>query len=203
MAGEAFWHPVGGSLDDLTDVDVSTSAPLDGQVLVYDDASGLWVPGSVSGGTGSAWERVHVADVKASGTNGGTFTAAAWQTRTLNTVYANDVTGASLSSNEVTLPAGTYDVEASCPAFRVNYHQARLWDVTNGALLLPGTPSYQGTTDGSTLSLVRGRITLAGSTVVRLEHYCTSTKASDGFGFANAGPGISPVYSSLVLTKVA
>lgn len=49
------WLPVPGSggasdLDDLTDVDTTTSAPTDGQALVYDSASGLWAPSTVSSG---------------------------------------------------------------------------------------------------------------------------------------------------------
>jgi hypothetical protein len=49
------WIPSPGASDltDLSDVDVVTTAPTDGQALVYDDASGLWVPGSVSGGGSS------------------------------------------------------------------------------------------------------------------------------------------------------
>lgn len=45
----------GGSttLDGLTDVDTSSTPPTDGQALVFDNASSLWKPGSVSGGTSS------------------------------------------------------------------------------------------------------------------------------------------------------
>lgn len=35
------------ALDDLTDVDTNTAPPTDGQALVYDDASGQWIPGTV------------------------------------------------------------------------------------------------------------------------------------------------------------
>lgn len=38
------------NLNSLSDVDVSTSLPLDGDVLLYDGLQGLWVPGVVSGG---------------------------------------------------------------------------------------------------------------------------------------------------------
>ena len=44
-------------LDDLTDVDTTTNAPTDGQALVYDSGSSLWVPGDVSGGGGSSTGR--------------------------------------------------------------------------------------------------------------------------------------------------
>lgn len=36
------------ALDNLTDVDTSTTAPTAGQSLVFDDASGQWVPGSLA-----------------------------------------------------------------------------------------------------------------------------------------------------------
>lgn len=39
------------ALDDLTDVDTSTASPTDGQALVYDDASGQWIPGTVQSGS--------------------------------------------------------------------------------------------------------------------------------------------------------
>jgi hypothetical protein len=46
------------SLDDLNDVDTSTTPPTDQQALLYDDASGLWIPGDVAAGGGgsSEWE---------------------------------------------------------------------------------------------------------------------------------------------------
>lgn len=40
------------TLDALTDVDTSTTAPTDGQALVYNLASSLWKPGSVASGGG-------------------------------------------------------------------------------------------------------------------------------------------------------
>lgn len=41
------------ALDDLTDVDTSTTPPTDGQALVYDNASGQWIPGTATGGGGA------------------------------------------------------------------------------------------------------------------------------------------------------
>lgn len=46
------------TLDALTDVDTTTAAPLDGQVLVYDANTGLWKPGTATEGGPQvgAWE---------------------------------------------------------------------------------------------------------------------------------------------------
>lgn len=52
-------HDGGMVLDDLADVDVSSSPPADDQVLSYDSGSGLWVPRTVGGGGGAsaAWSQ--------------------------------------------------------------------------------------------------------------------------------------------------
>lgn len=44
----------GLSLDDLEDVDLTSEAPADGDVLVYDSGSGLWLPSPSPGGGGSS-----------------------------------------------------------------------------------------------------------------------------------------------------
>lgn len=41
------------SIDDLSDVDTSTVAPTDGQVLTWDNATGQWEPADAAGGTGT------------------------------------------------------------------------------------------------------------------------------------------------------
>jgi len=40
------------SIDALSDVDTTTSAPVDGQTLVWSSAGGKWLPGTISGGGG-------------------------------------------------------------------------------------------------------------------------------------------------------
>lgn len=47
------------------------------------------------------------------GIGGQTWTSSAWNTQSLNTVKLNQISGASLFSNAITLPAGTYRVQAS------------------------------------------------------------------------------------------
>ena len=42
------------SIDNLTDVDISTAAPTDGQTLVWDNANSKFIPGAASGGGGGA-----------------------------------------------------------------------------------------------------------------------------------------------------
>lgn len=206
MAGESGWLPLGGgaaNLDDLGDVDVSTVAPLNAQALVFNSADSLWKPGTVSGGGGTTATLMHVREEQADGTSAGTFTSGAWRTRVLNTVVTNDIVGASLASNVITLPAGTFEVDALAPAFRVGGHQARLYDVTNSAELLLGmTGAYSQPSSTGGFAPVRGEFTLSATTDIRLEHACATTVASNGLGLAFGGGGLE-VFSEVLIWKVA
>lgn len=53
VAGDDAEDLSNNSISDLQDVDTVTTAPTDGQSLVWNSAQGKWLPGTVSGGTGS------------------------------------------------------------------------------------------------------------------------------------------------------
>lgn len=55
MAGELSY------LDELIDVDLDSTAPTDGQALLYDADSDTWIPGTVAGGTRAGWTLVESA----------------------------------------------------------------------------------------------------------------------------------------------
>lgn len=167
-------------------------------VTVTDGGSGQ-ANVSISGGAGAAL--LHVRDEKAAGTAAGTFTAGAWQTRTLNTIATNEISGATLTSNEVSLPAGTYEVDATSPAYNVGRHKARLYNVTGTAVLVVGASDFApGGSYGQ--ARVRGRFTLTSTSSVRLEHRCDATQASNGLG-VESNYGIAEVYADLMIRKVA
>ena len=72
-------------------------------------------------------------DQKASGTDGGAGTASAWTTSTINTTLSSSITGASLASNKITLPTGSYRVDFSRTFFSTLKTQLRFRSVTDGA----------------------------------------------------------------------
>lgn len=150
-------------------------------------------------------ELLHVVDAKSDNTDGGTFTSGAWQTRTLNTTRTNEITGASLSSNQITLPSGTYFIIASAPGFFVNAHQVRFRNTTDGSTTLLGTSAYT-TNSGSdgiqTRSWVVGRFTIAAQKVFELQHRCQTTFANRGLG-QSVDFDESEVYSDVMIWKVA
>ena len=147
---------------------------------------------------------LHVQDQKAAGLSGGAFTAGAWRTRTLNTVVWNTITGASLANDTITLPAGTYYVRASAPAFFVEQNKAQLYNATDGAIVLEGTTEYAPDNPGDTThsrSIVNGRLTIVGPTNFILRQRCAVTNASNGFGvFSNLA---TEVYSEIEIWRVA
>lgn len=141
-------------------------------------------------------------DEKAAGTDGGGFTSGAWQTRTLN-VEAFDTGGyGSLSSNQITLAAGTYEADIICPALRVDSHQAKLRNVTDSSDTLIGTTAYTGNGNTNmTTSIITGRFTIAASKVFEVQHRAQTTQATTGFGDA-ANFGVTEVYTVARFRKV-
>jgi len=143
----------------------------------------------------------HIREEQAAGTDGGTFTSGAWQTRVLNTEKTTNISGASLSSNQVTLPAGTYYVEANAPARGVSEHILKLRDTTNTTDLIIGGV-MTAVSGSSSSSMLSGVITLGGTVVLELQHRSTATQATDGFGKA-ANVAVVEVYSEIKIWKVA
>lgn len=174
------------------------------QAAAYDDTA---LSGRVTA-LESARQLLHVRDVKPSGTSGGSFTSGAWRTRDLNTVLTNTIPGAALAGNQITLPAGTYEVEARAPTYTsagAAYWetQARLAIVATSTAVAAGSSTTQGG-NGSyahTASEVRGRFTLAAPAVLELQHYLIGSAAT--FGRASAIPGTPEVYSDVIIRRVA
>lgn len=138
---------------------------------------------------------LHVQDQKAANTAGGTFTSGAWRTRDINTVLTNEIAGASLASNQITLPAGTYHLEASISSHACNYHKALLYNVTDAANVLIGQSCYSaaGSVVEGPKATVSGRFTITGTKVFELRHRCISTRATDGYGYPT-NVGVNEVY---------
>lgn len=140
---------------------------------------------------------VVVQEQQTSGTNGGTFTSGAWQTRPLNTEVTDTANIASVAANRITLAAGTYSFSALAVAYQVNQHQARLYNITAGAVIAYGLVNTADSVNQvSNVSQVLGRFTLAVQSVLELQHRCVTTNAGDGFGLA-ASFGNNEIYSHI------
>ena len=159
------------------------------------------LPVGVTGGSGlDAVDEtyMHVRDEKPSGTNGGA-TIVGTSIRDLNTVVFNGITGASLSSNQVTLPIGTYRIIAYAPA-RQNRNKTWLYNVTASSNQLIGLSLYAGTS--VTLpGIVVGRFTITTQSVFELKQYIQTADSSQGAGVYSGVSGMVEVFSSLEIYK--
>ncbi len=170
-------------------------------------------------------------DQKPSGSHGGTFQAGAYRVRNLNTTVRNTIAGAALNgaSGEFTLPAGSFWIEWSAPAFCVRRHKTRLFNVSD--TLAPN--DYLGSTEhaqysfgaktfvtsvffgenpgfftdefaveqiGQTRSFGAALVTISAAKTFRIEHRCELTRNTDGFGLA-ASFGDAEKYTRVSIWK--
>ena len=145
---------------------------------------------------------MHVRDEKSVGSNGGS-SSAGINTRILNTVVTNTIVGASLSSNQITLPAGTYRIKGSSPAFNSNQFKTFLYNVTTSSLLLAGTSEYNiASGDIQTRSQLSGQIIISAESAIEFRMYITSAKLSNGLGVTtNTSAGGIEVYTTIEIEK--
>ena len=159
-------------------------------------------------GTTASWattvpQNLVVQDQKSSGTNGGT-SSTGENTRVLNTTIVNTISGASLASNQVSLPAGTYDFLATAPGQGNGItRRLRLYNVTDSAFLGYGpTLTYPGSGSVTLTATCFGRFTLAGTKTIELRDYQSAGTATSGFGSAMS-TGETECYATLEIWKVS
>lgn len=147
---------------------------------------------------------MHLRDEKTSGTAGGTSTAG-FQTRTINTTKKNAITGASLASNQFTLPAGTYRLNGSAPAAGSGGHMLALYSVTDAAYTAYGTSEYVSSSlaNVNTRSRIDIELVISASKTYELRHYISSGTGSNGLGVPVGAAGVNETYTEVFIEKVA
>ena len=139
-------------------------------------------------------------ETQASGTNGGTFTSGSYTNRVLNTTVVNNITGCSIASSIITLPAGTYSVTAFAPAYAVERNKTRLQNLTDAnTIALGGSALFTGIQGVATLQTV---FTIASSKTVSLQHRCQTTSGTIGYGVPSSF-GDNEVYSQIQIARIA
>jgi hypothetical protein len=167
-----------------------------------DLASNYTFTGTVSGVDGKFESQLlHIQDQKAPGTFGGT-DVAGYQTRDLNTVLTNQISGASLSSNQITLPSGTFYIQASTVAYATGTCRIKLTNVTDSSNTLYGLNGQVGyTTAVAPRYFLNGRFTIASSKSFRIEQYVQNATNSN---LGNTiGDGFVEIYTDVQIWKVA
>lgn len=153
---------------------------------------------------------LHLQHQETSGTNNAdTPVATTWTKITLNTEVVNQITGSSLASSVISLPAGTYK-------FRANYNitanqssaRIRLRNTTAGSTEVLGINTYgdeEGNTDKVTHhNHLSGLFTLGATSDLELQYYLTSIGGFSGLTLGNATTsGEQEVYADVWIEKVA
>lgn len=141
-----------------------------------------------------------VSDQKSNGTSAGTSVNGV-QTRTLNTVDTNEIAGASLGSNTITLPAGKYEVWARAPATNPGTSKLYLYNTTDSVFAIIGSSAWCLSLDATVDSVVTGKFTISTSKSYQLRQYI-DTAIAGGLGKA-ASTGQVEVFTEAIFKKVA
>jgi len=144
-------------------------------------------------------------DEKTAATAGGTFTSGAWRTRDINSTQINNITSASIASNQITLPAGTYYVWATTPAYAVYRYSGRLQNITDSTTTLISTTGFPNANSPHVVNIfITGQFTIASSKTFEVQNRCSDTKNGDGFGTAGEqmGDTQNSVYSVISIEKI-
>lgn len=150
----------------------------------------------------------YIEDQKATTVDGGSASAATWNIRTLNTEVVSNISGASLSTNQVTLPSGTYWVEAMAPCYSNTdqiLHKLRFRNITDSTDDIIGQAAvtdFDGTGGSQTIATLSGPLVIGAIKIFELQHYTSAADATDGLGKATSD-GTIEKYANLKIWKVA
>lgn len=149
---------------------------------------------------------LHVQDLRASGTAGDTPGTSTWTKKTLQTITTNEISGASLSSSQITLPAGTYFIDGTSLMAGTNSSSVRLRlrNITDSTDTMYSMTIRFATAVGSlnlynTPTQIVGRFTIASTKVFEIQAYQDGPLPTAAF----PSPTISEMYSDFRIWKVA
>lgn len=138
-----------------------------------------------------------------SGGSAGTAIANAWSTRPLNSIRYDDI-GISLSSNQIVLPAGTYEVSAYAvfnnANFKVSDAKLRIQNITTNATLafsLNSSMSVGANYSSFPVSINSERFSLAATSNIALQYFINYAE----FGIGTMNTGQKEVYAEVIITK--
>ncbi len=153
--------------------------------------AGYWVS-LMSGSSSTAHEvealdnYMYLADVKPSGTNGGSAPSTAWTTRDLQTIVKDDGNLVQLSGNRFTLQAGSYYLRVDAPAYKVARHLIRLVDSDTQQGIATGTASYASGSDLiQSRSFLLAQLSLVTSETFEIQHWTETAQTTNGFGVSS------------------
>ena len=218
----------------VTTSDSAPGSPSDGDLwwnsitgilnVYYQDAdSSQWVNATGRGSTSAIAGITKVAtvkDVKAYNENGGTFAAATWVHRDLQTLSDPYNIGISVNSNIIQVPAGTYSILWRAPAYNCGRFTSRLAysstssTIASGITYVVATSGYshesQARADSTSLGAVSS-VTFTSTTYLKIEQYSTNgeTVEASGLGVSSNisddgdGNPVDSVFTTVIIEDLA
>jgi len=146
----------------------------------------------------------HIVNQQATATGAGGTTSGSFVKIPYNTVKTNEITGASLSSSQITLPSGTYYLSANTVLYRTNESKIVLRNTTDSTYDLIGHPTFISQADSGTATVsVDGRFTISAQKVFEIQMW-TQRSQGNGFGYASGiTDGQASVFASAKIWKIA
>ena len=142
-------------------------------------------------------------ETQANNTDGGASVATTFTTRVLNTTVVNDITGCSLATNQVTLPAGSYIATVISPFRNTNLTKIRLFNVTDSTNTAIGQGlNCEGAASVGGIASLQAQFTIAGSKAFAVQYYCQTAVATFGLGRA-VNASVNEIYTTIQIQKIA
>ncbi len=168
--------------------------------------------GGGSGGSGGSTKAAILYEQQSSGTNGGAFNSGSWVDRTLNIeIDPESFVTFSSSNNYFALDSGTYKISWSAPAHAVDKHKSKLLYANNTSFT--SSTDIFGTSEVCTDPLLENNllvqtrsfgetiVTITETTYFKVQHRCTDTRSTNGFGVA-LGVG-DEIYTQVVIQDLS
>lgn len=181
--------------------------------LMLTDSSGVGAEGTVTGllalaagvlsTTAQRREYILLQDQKSEGTAGGGATGgSAWSTRALTIKVLDTGNNCSLTSNQFTLDAGTYEAIIRAPFYNVGGARLRLRNITDSSTVAVSENALIGN-DGDYYITLLTRFTIAASKAFEVQYAVVTGTATIGLGNHDQQTLGTEIYTTVQLYKVS
>ena len=129
-----------------------------------------------------------------------------WNKKSLSERYNATLNGITISAGELNFTvSGTYEFYFASSVYSAGFHISRLYNDTSSTALEYGVSNSASTTSPISSGISSGYavLTITIPAVIRLEHYTTTGFATNGLGFPVSVSGVSEVYASLLVKRIA
>lgn len=153
--------------------------------------------GTMIGPVTSQEEYIRIHDEKAYDSMGGNSVSGSWMTRDLNTIVEDSTGQVTVSSNQFTLPAGTYRAAILAPSYASGKNLAVLYNITDSEDTLVGRSGFSHSAGDSVPASINGTFTIGATKTFEVRHRVEVT-TTDGLGPGqNSVLGLDSSYKNI------